>query len=88
MEDVVHVGRPDLAVCPAEHLFNREGAELRGGESLERPAEAGRVMPAPAAPPGAPIGGDPGWDWLAPVPLCTWSGARSDWWTTADWLMM
>ena len=55
---------------------------------LERPAEAGRVMPAPAAPPGAPIGGDPGWDWLAPVPLCTWSGARSDWWTTADWLMM
>ena len=27
-----------------------------------------RVMPAPDAPPGAPIGGDPGMDWLAPAP--------------------
>jgi hypothetical protein len=55
---------------------------------LERPAEAARVMPAPPAPPGAPIGGDPGWDWLAPVPLCTWSDAHPDWWITADWLLM
>jgi hypothetical protein len=45
-------------------------------------------MPAPGAPPGAPIGGDPGWDWLAPVPLCTWSDAHPDWWITADWLLM
>jgi Met-zincin/Domain of unknown function (DUF5117) len=34
---------------------------------LERPAETMRVMPAPDAPPGAPIG-EPAQDWLAPVP--------------------
>jgi hypothetical protein len=34
---------------------------------LERPADTQRVMPAPEAPPGAPIG-DPGMDWLAPAP--------------------
>jgi hypothetical protein len=34
---------------------------------LERPAETMRVMPAPDAPPGAPIG-EPAMDWLAPVP--------------------
>jgi hypothetical protein len=55
---------------------------------LERPAEAARPMPAPGAPPGAPIGGETGWDWLAPVPLCTWSDAHPDWWTIADWLLM
>jgi hypothetical protein len=39
---------------------------------LERPAEVARMMPAPDAPPGAPIG-DPGMDWLAPAPWCTWT---------------
>jgi len=34
---------------------------------LERPADPMRVMPAPDAPPGAPIG-EPAMDWLAPVP--------------------
>jgi hypothetical protein len=34
---------------------------------LERPADTQRVMPAPDAPPGAPIG-DAGMDWLAPAP--------------------
>jgi hypothetical protein len=34
---------------------------------LDRPAETMRVMPAPDAPPGAPIG-EPVMDWLAPVP--------------------
>jgi hypothetical protein len=34
---------------------------------LERPADTQRVMPAPDAPPGAPIGEAP-LDWLAPVP--------------------
>jgi hypothetical protein len=34
---------------------------------LERPADTQRVMPAPDAPPGAPIG-DSGMDWLAPAP--------------------
>jgi hypothetical protein len=32
---------------------------------LERPADVAQPMPAPAAPPGAPIGGDSGIDWLA-----------------------
>ncbi len=34
---------------------------------LDRPAEIARVIPAPDAPPGAPIGDEP-MDWLAPVP--------------------
>src|SRR5262249_33420809 len=34
---------------------------------LERPAETMRVMPAPDAPPGAPIGESP-MDWLEPAP--------------------
>jgi hypothetical protein len=47
---------------------------------LDRPAETARVMASPEAPPGAPIGGDPGMDWLAPVPACTWSSEHPDWW--------
>jgi len=35
---------------------------------LDRPADPARPMPAPDAPPGAPIGGDSGVDWLAPPP--------------------
>ena len=34
---------------------------------LERPADPMRIMPAPEAPPGAPIG-EPAMDWLASVP--------------------
>ncbi len=34
---------------------------------LERPADAWRITPAPASPPGAPIGDMPQ-DWLAPAP--------------------
>ena len=34
---------------------------------LERPADTQRVMPAPDAPPGAPIGETP-MDWLSPAP--------------------
>ncbi len=34
---------------------------------LERPADPWRIVPAPAAPPGAPIGDMP-LDWLAPAP--------------------
>jgi hypothetical protein len=33
---------------------------------LDRPAETIRILPAPDAPPGAPIG-EPAMDWLAPV---------------------
>ncbi len=50
---------------------------------LERPADPMRVMPAPDAPPGAPIG-DTGMDWLAPAPGCTWSAEHPDWWFEAD----
>jgi hypothetical protein len=39
---------------------------------LERPAEPSHMMPAPSAPPGAPIG-DPGMNWLSPPPICGWS---------------
>ena len=51
---------------------------------LDRPADPARPMPAPAAPPGAPIGGDPGMDWLAPVPACNWTAEHPDWWYTVD----
>jgi hypothetical protein len=51
---------------------------------LERPAETMRVMPVAEAPPGAPIGGDPGMDWLAPAPVCTWSEAHTDSWMWGD----
>jgi hypothetical protein len=51
---------------------------------LDRPADPMRLMPAPGAPPGAPIGGDPGMDWLAPVPMCTCSDAQPDRWLSFD----
>ncbi len=51
---------------------------------LERPAEMIRPMPAPDAPPGAPIGGETGMDWLRPVPMCTWSDAYPDRWFSSD----
>ncbi len=47
---------------------------------LERPADTSRVMPVAEAPPGAPIGGDPGMDWLAPAPTCSWTAAHPNWW--------
>jgi hypothetical protein len=55
---------------------------------LERPADAMVPMPAAAAPPGAPIGGDTGMDWLAPAPMCTWSTASPDQWVSFDWPIM
>ncbi len=39
---------------------------------LERPAEPIKPQWAPDAPPGAPIGGDSGMDWLAKPPMGTW----------------
>jgi hypothetical protein len=39
---------------------------------LERPLTPINLPSLPDAPPGAPIGGDPGMDWLAPVGWCTW----------------
>ncbi len=45
-EDVIHIGRLDLPVRPAEDLLDGQGAEFRGGESLERPAEAAVGRPA------------------------------------------
>ena len=46
---------------------------------LERPADLAHLIPAPDAPPGAPIG-DPGMNWLAPPPICGWSAAHPDRW--------
>jgi hypothetical protein len=46
---------------------------------LERPADPTKPIYAPDAPPGAPIGGDTGMDWLA-APMCSWSAAHPDWW--------
>jgi hypothetical protein len=46
---------------------------------LDRPADPLKPIPAADSPPGAPIG-DPGMDWLAPAPPCSWSGAHPDWW--------
>jgi len=40
---------------------------------LDRPAEVAKMLPAPAAPPGAPIG-DAGQDWLASPDWCVWDG--------------
>ena len=51
---------------------------------LERPADPARPMPAPDAPPGAPIGGDSGMDWLSPAPLYNGSGPHPDWWFEMD----
>jgi hypothetical protein len=44
---------------------------------LERPADPAEPMPAPGAPPGAPIGGDSGMDWLLPAPECAWTATHS-----------
>jgi hypothetical protein len=43
---------------------------------LERPTEAAKSIAAPNAPPGAPIGGDPGMDWLSTPGWCGWDGTR------------
>jgi hypothetical protein len=51
---------------------------------LERPADPAQPMPGPGAPPGAPIGGDSGMDWLAPAAVCSWNADRPDWWYTTD----
>ena len=51
---------------------------------LERPAETTKLIAPETAPPGAPIGGDTGMDWLAPVPMCTWSGLHPDWWSWTE----
>jgi len=54
---------------------------------IERPADPGKPIYAPDAPPGAPIGGDTGMDFLAPVPVCSWSPDHPDRWMESPWLM-
>ena len=54
---------------------------------LERPGDPTKPIFAPDAPPGAPIGGDTGMDFLAPVPACNWSSDHPDWWVESPWLM-
>lgn len=43
---------------------------------LERPAAPVAAIVTPNAPPGAPIGGDTGFEWLTPAPWCGW---REQW---------
>jgi hypothetical protein len=50
---------------------------------LDRPAETTKMIAPEAAPPGAPIG-DTGMDWLAPVPMCTWTSLHPDWWSWTE----
>jgi hypothetical protein len=45
---------------------------------LDRPGDPIKPIYAPDAPPGAPIGGDIGMDFLAPVPFCNWSASHPD----------
>jgi hypothetical protein len=45
---------------------------------LERPAETMHVIPTADAPPGAPIGGDTGMDWLAPPPGRMWNEGSAE----------
>jgi Met-zincin/Domain of unknown function (DUF5117) len=54
---------------------------------LERPADPIKPIYAPDAPPGAPIGGDTGMDWLASAPFCNWSSDHPDWWMESPWMM-
>jgi len=51
---------------------------------LERPAEVMHMIPAAGAPPGAPIGGDTGMDWLARPEGCNWTDAHPDWWSSYE----
>ena len=44
---------------------------------LERPADQSKPIVAPDAPPGAPIGGDVGMDWLARPPYASQSSEGS-----------
>jgi hypothetical protein len=46
---------------------------------LDRPDAPIRSIHAPDSPPGAPIGGDTGMDWLATPPMSTCSGAICTW---------
>jgi hypothetical protein len=43
---------------------------------LERPSETAKSIGTPNAPPGAPIGGDPGMAWLASPGWCLWGGMQ------------
>ncbi len=61
-----------LAAAPGsadEAHYTLLSADIR--RFLARPAEATKMLPGADAPPGAPIG-DPGMNWLTPVPGCNW----------------
>jgi len=56
-------GRPGRSRTGATRAAGRRHQAVPGAS-----ADPMRMMPAPGAPPGAPIGGDSGMDWLAPAP--------------------
>ncbi len=51
---------------------------------LDRPGEIVRQAHAPDAPPGAPIGGDTGMDWLSTPPIWNSGDAHPDGWRRLD----
>ncbi len=51
---------------------------------LDRPGEIVRQAHAPDAPPGAPIGGDTGMDWLSTPPIWSSGDAHPDGWRRLD----
>jgi hypothetical protein len=67
------VGRPEAD--KAQHTLL--AADIK--RFLERPAEIARLVPPPAAPPGAPIG-DLGQNWLASPTWCIWDEVTPSAW--------
>ena len=68
--EVVDADDVDIACVGLPNHEHRAAVEALAADIkrfVERPAETMRVMPAPDAPPGAPIGESPQ-DWLAPAP--------------------
>lgn len=67
------IGKPESDV--AQHTLL--AADIK--RFLERPAEVARMLPAPGAPPGAPIG-DLGQNWLASPAWCLWDEVSPSAW--------
>jgi hypothetical protein len=78
-----------LATAPEASVLSQLPAEDRPARLLlaedvkrflERPMEPLRAPTAFDAPPGAPIGGDTGMNWLVPPPWsCGWDDRIGDW---------
>lgn len=89
-----------IASLKLMRLAARLRAETRSGEAdqahhtllaaeikrfLDRPAEAFKPIVSPDAPPGAPIGGDTGLEWLARPPYSSKGGSEGN--SASHWVM-